>query len=105
MRLQWGGTMSILPGSILDREREKYGLEIYGPPWQHWISTLTGSSPKLRVEWLKELSDYSESLGYKISRQVGNESMVNTLMSYEHLQPLQPWVNDRASDLEKYNEL
>ena len=105
MRLQWGGTMSILPGSILDREREKYGLEIYGPPWQHWISNITGSTPRLRVEWLKELSDHSEELGFRISRQVGNESIVNTLLTYEHLQPLQPWVNDRASDLERFNDL
>ena len=105
LQLTWGGTMSILPGTYLDENREKYGLNVYGPPWQHWTSTITGSTPRLRAEWLTELKEHSDSLGFKISKGIENESIVATLMSYEHQKALEPWINQRSVDYIKYHEL
>lgn len=91
--ISWGGTMSILPGTYLDNNREKYGLEVYGPPYQNWISTITGSTPKKRVEWLMELKDHATRLGFNNPMAIENQMMVSKLLTYDYEEPLEKRTN------------
>jgi len=82
--ISWGGTMSILPGTYLDDNREKYGLQVYGPPYQNWISSITGSNPKQRVEWLMELRTHAMSLGFNNPLAIENQMILSKLLTYEY---------------------
>ena len=76
----WGGTMAILPGTAVYENQSKYNIKVFGPPWQNWINTLTGSNPKQRAEWLLELSDYCEDLGFRTYRGLENAAVVDTIL-------------------------
>jgi hypothetical protein len=79
----WGGTMAILPGTAIYQNPNKYDIQIFGPPWQNWINVKTGSNPKQRAEWLMELHDYCDNLGYKTISGVENEGIVEILLHQE----------------------
>lgn len=79
----WGGTMAILPGTEIYNNTDKYNIKLFGPPWQNWVNTITGSNPKQRAEWLKELYEYSKSLGYRTFTGIENEGMIETLLHQE----------------------
>jgi radical SAM superfamily enzyme YgiQ (UPF0313 family) len=76
----WGGTMAILPGTEIYNNQQKYNIKLYGPPWQNWTNTVTGSNPKQRAEWLVELANYCKELGYKTHGGIENETVVESLL-------------------------
>lgn len=88
VQFTWGGTLAVLPGTYLDTNREQYGLNVFGPPWQLWSSELSGSTPQKRVKWWQDLIDTSKSLGYNVSSGLENASMIDWLSNAEHQQPL-----------------
>ena len=103
VEFSFGGTMAILPGTYLDTHREDYGLEVYGPPWQLWQSTLSGSTPKKRLEWYNELVTYSKDLGYKVTSGIENSSVIHLLSSMDKNHKPE-YKNDRAADVQNYKD-
>ena len=107
LEFSFGGTMAILPGTYLDNNREEYGIEVFGPPWQMWSSNKSGSTPEKRLEWWRELSGHAKELGYEIGTAHENESVVHLLSSMDHQKSLeeQPaYKNNRALDVQNYKD-
>lgn len=63
--LSWGGSLSIMPNTYLDRNKEKLGVKMIGDSPNLWINQSIGSTPALRAKWTKELIDESHRLGYQ----------------------------------------
>jgi len=70
--IQWGGGLGIFPNTYLARNKEKLGIQMIGPKPHQWINPTTGSTPKARAEWVNEINDYSEKLGYTVRRDIDN---------------------------------
>jgi hypothetical protein len=104
LEFSFGGTMAILPGTYLDNNREEYGLEVYGPPWQMWSSTKSGSTPEKRLKWWQDLSNHAKELGYEIGSAHENESVIHILSSMDHTQDTKAYRNDRALDVQNYKD-
>jgi hypothetical protein len=103
--VEWsfGGTMAVLPGTYLDTNREKYGLEVYGPPWQFWKSSISGSTPKKRLEWYTDLTEHCKQLGYKVGSGIENSSMIHLLENVDNdYKPT--YVSDKAFDVQNYKD-
>lgn len=83
LSFSWGGTMSILPGTYLDNNREKYNLDIFGPPWQNWINTETGSNPQQRATWLADLRKHAESIGFRSTDNNENKMVMHMILNDE----------------------
>lgn len=103
VEFSFGGTMAILPGTHLDSNRETYGLEVYGPPWQLWDSTISGSTPKKRLDWYNELTEHCKQLGYKVGSGIENSSVIHLLSSMDK-EHKPAYVNDRAVDVQNYKD-
>jgi anaerobic magnesium-protoporphyrin IX monomethyl ester cyclase len=103
IEFSWGGTMAVLPGTYLDDNREKYGLDVYGPPWQLWKSDISGSTPKKRLEWYKQLTDHCKKLGYKTSSGIENTSMIHLLENIDE-DYRSEYKNDKAFDVQNYKD-
>jgi hypothetical protein len=81
LKLSWGGTMAILPGTKLDQNKDKLNIKVHGPPWQNWVNTVTGSNPSQRAKWLVDLSNYSKLLGFNNSSGIENQSIVSMMLT------------------------
>lgn len=60
----WGNTLNILPNTYLSDNADQIGI-VKGSEPMFWINPSTGSNPPQRLQWLKEISDLTESLGYE----------------------------------------
>ncbi len=79
LHLQWGGTLGIFPNTYLDTHKEELGIKMIGTQPQSWINTKINSTPELRASWAKELNAYSKELGYKVSENIDNHYLLETL--------------------------
>lgn len=81
MRIQLGGTLGIFPTTWLDRNKEKLNIVVFGPPYQYWNNTVTGSNPKQRVLWQQHLYNVCKDLGYNLADNVDNHYVLELLMN------------------------
>lgn len=79
--LQWGGTLGIFPNTYLDANKDKLGIVMIGAQPQSWINPAINSTPALRVAWAKELNEFSESLGYKVAKNLDNHYVLEMLIN------------------------
>jgi hypothetical protein len=74
--IQWGGGLGIFANTYLEKNKQKLGIQMIGSKPHEWINVITGSTPKMRAEWVVELNDYAEQLGYKVSRDIDNHFLL-----------------------------
>lgn len=74
--IQWGGGLGIFPNTYLEKNKKNLGIQMIGSKPHEWISVITGSTPKMRAEWVAELNDYAEQLGYNVSRDIDNHFLL-----------------------------
>lgn len=78
--IQWGGTLGIFPNTYLAQNFDSLGLQKIGNHPQSWINPSTGSTPKLRAQWVKELNELSKSLGYEVADNLDNHYILEMLI-------------------------
>lgn len=80
--LQWGGTLGIFPNTYLDKNKEKLGITMIGNAPNLWISKEQNNTPSQRAQWVRELTDLSDELGYTNFKNLENhfilEQLINT---------------------------
>ena len=81
--LSWGGTLGIFPNTWLDRNKARTGTIMIGNSPQQWVNPSIGSTVALRAQWVQDLIEHSEKLGYNVmSNQIDNhfvlEQLINT---------------------------
>ena len=81
MSIQWGGTLGIFPNTYLERNMDKLGIIKIDRHPQSWINPAIGSTPKLRAQWVKELNALGRELGYKITDNIDNHFLLETLIN------------------------
>jgi hypothetical protein len=74
--IQWGGGLGIFPNTYLHRNKEQLGIQMIGAQPHLWINSATGSNPRQRAQWVNELNDYSEKLGYVVEKDVDNHYLL-----------------------------
>jgi radical SAM superfamily enzyme YgiQ (UPF0313 family) len=65
----WGTGLSIFENTYLSNNKDALGITLTGKNPHDWISTHTPSTADMRTRWGVELSNLSEQLGYKVTRQ------------------------------------
>ena len=80
MKIQLGGTLGIFPNTYLDRNKDKLNIVVFGPPYQKWNNSLTGSTPQIRAQWHKRLFDLCTELGYSMIDNIDNHYILELLM-------------------------
>lgn len=77
--LQWGGTLGIFPNTHLETHQTELGIKMIGIMPQQWTSNHTNSTPAIRARWVTELVTLSKNLGYKVSENLDNHYVLETL--------------------------
>ena len=80
MKIQLGGTLGIFPNTYLDRNKEKLNIVTFGPPYQKWNNTVTGSTPEMRAQWQRYLFEICKKLGYGMVDDIDNHYILELLM-------------------------
>jgi hypothetical protein len=80
MKIQLGGTLGIFPSTYLDRNKKELNVITFGPPYQKWNNTVTGSTPELRAKWQKYLFKTCKDLGYTLFDDIDNHYILELLM-------------------------
>lgn len=79
---QWGGSLGIFPNTWLDQNKSKLGVIMIGDKPNLWINPEVGSTPAQRAQWVQDLTDYSQGLGYNVVSHLDNhfilEQLINT---------------------------
>ena len=81
MKIQFGGTLGIFPNTWLDRHKEELNVISFGPPYQKWNNPVIGSTPELRAEWHRYLSQTCKDLGYQLFEDIDNHYILELLMN------------------------
>lgn len=81
INLQWGGTLGIFPNTYLESHKEELGIKMIGTQPQQWINPTTDSTPELRAQWVKELTDLSEELGYNVLHNLVNHYVLESIIN------------------------
>ena len=82
LKLSFGGTMMITPGTWLDLHKHELGVENTGHPYWKWTCTKNGSTPAKRVAWLRELRTYANDLGWNVNNdQIENEAILDRIVA------------------------
>lgn len=79
--IQWGGGLGIFPNTHLDNHKKELNIKMIGTAPHEWINTVTGSTPKIRAQWVKELNEYSEALGYNVVKDIDNHFLLEQLLN------------------------
>ena len=80
LKIQLGGTLGIFPNTYLDRNKESLKIITFGPPYQKWNNTETGSTPELRAKWQQYLFNTCKQLGYDLLDDIDNHYILELLM-------------------------
>jgi len=80
IKIQFGGTLGILPGTYLDRHKEQLNIVTFGPPYQKWNNTVTGSTPEMRFGWQRYLVETCRELGYEQFEDLDNHLILEMMM-------------------------
>jgi hypothetical protein len=80
MKIQLGGTLGIFPNTYLDRNKEELKIITFGPPYQKWNNTVTGSTPERRAHWQQYLFKTCQQLGYDMVDDIDNHYVLELLM-------------------------
>jgi len=80
LRIQLGGTLGVFPNTYLDRNQAQLNIVTFGPPYQKWNNTVTGSTPEVRVAWQKYLFKTCKDLGYNLADDIDNHYVLELLM-------------------------
>jgi hypothetical protein len=81
IKIQLGGTLGIFPGTWLDRNKQELNVVTFGPPYQHWNNTATGSTPRQRAEWQQRLFGVCRELGYYMFDDIDNHYVLELMMN------------------------
>ena len=81
VKIQLGGTMGIFPDTWLDRNKRDLNIVTFGPPYQHWNNTATGSTPRQRAEWQQRLFGVCRELGYYLFDDIDNHYVLELMMN------------------------
>ena len=101
----FGGTMMLLPGTYISENQKEMGIKSWGPPYYLWTCEKSGSSPKKRFGWWKELMDTAKLHGWTVTNGIENSAIIDKIM---HMDPEMPLENykysegDRAVNLDQY---
>jgi hypothetical protein len=79
--IQWGGGLGIFPNTYLDKNKKELNIVMVGTTPHEWINSVTGSTPKMRAQWVRELNEYSESLGYVVAQNIDNHFLLEQLIN------------------------
>ena len=80
IKIQLGGTLGIFPNTYLDRNKKELNIITFGPPYQKWNNTVTGSTPELRAQWQQYLFKTCKDLGYDMLDDIDNHYILELLM-------------------------
>ena len=103
----FGGTMMLLPGTYISENKEKMGIESWGPPYYLWTCDKTNSTPKKRIQWWKELMDTAKQHGWSVPNSNENMAIIDKMMQLDWEQSLKNFKYDegtRSVDLDQYKE-
>lgn len=75
-----GGTLGILPGTWLDRNKEELNIVVFNKPTQKWYNTVTGSNPQMRAQWCADLFKLCKELGYNVFESIDNHYVLEMMM-------------------------
>jgi len=79
---QWGGSLGIFPNTWLDRNKSQLGVIMIGNKPNLWINPEIGSTPAQRAQWVQDLTQHSQQLGYNVVSHLDNhfilEQLINT---------------------------
>jgi hypothetical protein len=64
----------------LDRNQKQLNIVTFGPPYQKWNNTVTGSTPEIRVKWQQYLFKTCKDLGYNLADDIDNHYVLELLM-------------------------
>jgi len=81
IKIQLGGTLGVMPNTWLDRNKKDLNVVVFGPPYQHWNNTVTGSNPKQRALWQKHLFKVCQDLGYTLVDAIDNHYILELLIN------------------------
>lgn len=78
-KLQFGATLSILPGTPLEK---MYGDTILrGTNENDWVNVETGSTLPVRLQWLQELKAHAKDCGFNVMDDNVHQSFLENLVS------------------------
>jgi hypothetical protein len=81
MKVQLGGTLGIFPNTWLDRNKEQINVIVFGPPYQKWNNTATGSTLEIRYQWNQYLFGICKELGYDLLDDIDNHYVLEMMMN------------------------
>ena len=107
LEFDFGGTMMLLPGTYISVNQEEMGIKSWGPPYYLWTCEKSGSTPKKRIRWWKELMDTQKEHGWKVSNGIENTAIIDKMMAIDMEQPLENYKFEqgtRSVNLDQYKD-
>jgi len=103
----FGGTMMLLPGTYISVNQKEMGIQSWGPPYYLWTCEKSGSTPKKRIQWWKELMDAAKQHGWTVYNGIENNAIIDKMMALDMEQPLGNYTFEegtRSVNLDQYKD-
>jgi anaerobic magnesium-protoporphyrin IX monomethyl ester cyclase len=105
IKFTFGGTMMLLPGTWIALNKEELGIKAWGPPHFLWSCKRTGSTPKQRILWWKEMQGHAIKQGWTAINGIENNAIIDKMLELDFEQPSESYKyleGDRAVNLDQY---
>jgi hypothetical protein len=87
--------------------KKEMGIKSWGPPYYLWTCEKSGSTPKKRIQWWKELMDTAKQHGWRTPNSIENTAIIDKMMELDMEQPLENYTfeeGSRSVNLDQYKD-
>jgi len=83
--VQMGSGLGILPGTWLERNKDSLGITLNNSGvLQDWSSSLTGTTPAIRMEWHRQMQNKLEECGFSPAYLKDNHVLIESYFNDKH---------------------